>query len=335
MSEYGLNVAVIGATGVIGTELLATLARAPFDIARLVPIASRASTTDTLMFKDRAHKVVDLTPESLDGVDLAFAALPRGAADDALRELADAGCMVVDLAGIWAEDAQVPLVALGINPVELEAVRELRVVRSPGPLALTVAAIGAAAATQVELAGLRGTALLPASTAGRRGVEELSGQVVSSFNSKDPPRVVFPHGLAFDLLPRWGDGPADDWTDVELRAAADAARILGIDPRRVALSVAVAPMFSGMGLSLNILATTPIAIDPLKVALEEYPAVRLREPRRLSPRAQNEQARIAVGRVRADLGGLGAHLWASADPARLTAANAVALVADMMLHDLL
>ncbi|MCB9743253.1 MAG: hypothetical protein H6741_07455 [Alphaproteobacteria bacterium] len=337
MSEFGLNVAVIGATGAVGQELLIALARAPFPIAGLNAIASHGSTTPTVEFKDHDVPVRNLDADALEGVDLLFTAQPVGIGEELLHEAVDAGVVAVDVAGTWQDERHVPLVALGINSVEMEAVREVGVVRSPGPLGLALSAVGSAFQRRAELSAIRGTALMPASIAGREGIEELSGQVVAMFNSKDPPRKVFPGGLAFDLIPSWaasGEG-SEDWSSRELRAARDAGRVLGLDPRRVAVSEVVAPIFQGMGLSLNLLGAGPVPVGTVRDAFEDSPLVQLEGGRKLGPRARAEEPVVAVGRLRTDPGGLGVHLWAAVDPLRLLAANAVSLAAELVLHEVI
>ena len=98
MSEFGLNVAVVGATGAVGQELLHTLARAPFPIAGLNAIASPGSTQPTVEFRDHDVPVRNLEPEALEGVDLLFTAQPLGVGEELLQEAVDAGVVVVDLA---------------------------------------------------------------------------------------------------------------------------------------------------------------------------------------------------------------------------------------------
>jgi len=142
MSESGFQIAVVGATGAMGEELILTLERANLAISSFVPIASRASARPSVEFRGQSFPVKPLGPDALEGVELAFAVLPQGPGDDLLIEAAEAGCTIVDLAGIWRDDPQVPMIALGINSaLDLERVPNVGVVTSPGPVALALCAV--------------------------------------------------------------------------------------------------------------------------------------------------------------------------------------------------
>ncbi len=328
-----MNIALAGATGALGKELLDVLGRAPFSIDRFVPCASPATTEAEVQFGGKSHTVHDLCPEALDGIDLCFAAVPRGVGTELFRELADAGCIVVDLSSVFLADRQVPVLGLGLNSLERDSVREEGAVVAPGPLALMLAALGAPLLPH-GLVGLRGTAIASSAIAGRDGMRELSGQVAALFNSQTPPRKVFSGGLAFDLLPSWGE-EVGGWSRDELTSAAHAGRILGVDSARINVSMTVAPLFLGMALDLHLLTERAATAEHVAGLFREAPNIRLAERRELQPRACTGSAELAVGRIRDDRAGLGVHLWAACDPLRLTAANAVALVAEFVDSELI
>ena len=323
-----MNVALAGATGALGKELLDVLGHAPFAIDRFVPCASPATTEAEVRLAGKPHTVHDLGAEALEGIDLCFAAVPPGVADGLFRELAEAGCIVVDLSGIFLRDRQVPVLGLGLNPIERDAVREEGAVVAPGPLALMIAALGAPLMAH-GLVGVRGTAIASSALAGRDGMRELSGQVAALFNSQTPPRKVFSEGLAFDLLPSWGDD-VGGWSTHELMGAVHAGRVLGIDPSRVNVSLALAPLFLGMAVQLHLLTERPVTAGQVEELVRAAPNLALAEKKDLQPRSCTGNAQLAVGRIRDDRAGFGVHLWAACDPLRLTAANAVALVAELV-----
>ena len=328
-----MNVALAGATGALGKELLDVLGQAPFAIDRFVPCASPATTEAEVQLGGKPHTVRDLGPEALEGIDLCFAAVPRGVGESLFRECAEAGCVVVDLSGVFLGDRQVPVLGLGLNPLERDSVRDEGAVVAPGPLALMLTALGAPF-REHGLVGLRGTAIASSAIAGREGMRELSGQVAALFNSQTPPRKVFREGLAFDLLPGWGE-QLGAWSREELVAAVHAGRILGVDPSRIGVSLAVAPLFLGMAVQLHVLTERPLTAEQVEELVRAAPNLRLAEGRELQPRSCTGAAELAVGRIRDDRAGLGVHLWAACDPLRLTAANAVALVAELVEAELI
>jgi aspartate-semialdehyde dehydrogenase len=186
----------------------------------------------------------------------------------------------------------------------------------------------------------RGMVMHSAALRGRGGVEELSNQVVSLFNSRTPQRKVFEHGLAFDLEPLVGQPGDSGWSDHELRISGQAATLLGLAPDRLVLSAMIGPWFNGIAFSLQL--ETDSGLDAARVAsiFEAAPSLALASgvsadelPR---PRRVDGSPQLQVGRLRDDPSGGSVHLWAVADELRFGAAgNAVSLLAALLEDDLI
>ena len=166
--------------------------------------------------------------------------------------------------------------------------------------------------------------MLSASSAGKAGAEELSGQVVSLFNGKTPPRAVFANGLAFDVMSQLGD-IIEGWTSVERRVAVEVADVLGWTPEQALLSIIMAPMFAGVAGDIVVEFDHAVDVDAVRVILEETPGVRVGDPVP-GPRRVAGDSTIYVGRVRPDPDPHRLHLWFAADNLRVGAsANALAI----------
>ncbi len=319
-----LGVALLGATGVLGSELLELLAEASW-VDRLVPLASPASRTPELSFRGRSLKVLNPTADALESVQVILSVAPRGKQTELLRDAARAGCVVIDVANDFADTQGVPVGGLGLQTSELDAVPEVGLVVCPGPLALSMAAVAAPLHEDFGLTGLRATALMSASTAGLRGIEELSGQVAALFNSQDPPRRVFSEGLAFDLVPEHGE-VLGGWLRCELEAVRHASRLLGLPAKHFAVTQIVTPTFVGLFFSVHITTETPIDAEGAVAAFEAAPYVALSAASDLQTRSRAGKPTVHIGRVRTDPSEQGVHFWAATDPLRLAASNAVAVV---------
>ncbi|MCP4804366.1 MAG: hypothetical protein GY884_03375 [Proteobacteria bacterium] len=319
-----LNIAVAGATGALGKDVVEALAASPLAVAELIPVASAATTEVEVSFRGKLFTLRELSADALESADVVFACTPPGVGAELYAELAEAGCLVVDLAGVFRADPRVPVLALGLNPIEMEAVREAGAFIAPGPVTLALAAL-AVPLYELGVVGIRGTAMIGASAYGQKGIRELSGQVAALFNSVTPPRAVFEEGLAFDLVPG-----GDDWTTQELQTAATTGRVLGLDARRVDVTQVLAPLFLGLGVSAHLVTERPVMADAAKAAYEGGRGVTLERGRGLQPRTRTGEPGISVGRIRTDHMGLGLHVWAAADPLRLTAVNAVASLVDLV-----
>lgn len=325
------RVAVAGATGALGAEIVKVLDGASWRPAQLVAAARATTTTAHVDYGDARVSVDDLDEETLDGVDGLILAVPAGAA--ALADLAvRRGIPVVDCSQAHAEDPSIPLVVPWINPGALVGL-ERGMVAIPDPSAHLVASI----LGPLARAGIGGpalaTVLVPASREGKGGIDELSRQVVALFNAGTPPRKVFPNGLAFDLLPALGSTVQEDgWTLRERQIAAQIARLVGTDAPIDVTQVGV-PVFSGLAVELALTPARTIPTDLVLriltdagVALPESAGVRyLPRPRRVEGKPFTH-----VGRVRTGSDGRTLHVWGSADNLRATAAAAAAALAVLL-----
>ncbi len=328
-AHRGLTVAVVGATGAVGQDLLSALSQSPLPITAWRLFASRAmrsGTTEVDGAQLKVHVLPDDPAESplFDDVDLVLLAAPAEVNARIGPALAEAGMAVIDVGGALA--AQAPIVVAAVDPSPLARFAEVRIVSSPSPAAVLVATV-LAPLLPLGCERARGTILLSAGVAGRDGVEELSGQVVALFNQGEPPRKVFPSGLAFDLLAQVGEAASadDGWSAAERRLSAEVAAVLGLQPQALALSLCAVPLFTGLAASLNLDFPGGVDLPDVRATLGEVGNIRLGDPVP-GPRRLAGKAAVYVGRLRADPMGDGLHLWAAADNLRFGAsANAVAL----------
>lgn len=325
-----VHVAVVGATGALGGEILKVLDRSPWRPDEVVALARAATAISHVAYGDEQLVVDDAEHEVLEDMDLVFLAVPPGEARPYAEAASAAGVAVVDLSGAMVADGDVPVVVPWVNPEALEEVPRQMVAVPSATATLVAAVLG-----PLRRAGLAGrcsvTALVPASARGRDGIDELSRQVVSLFNSATPPRKVFPTGLAFDLLPATSALEPSGWSKGEGRVADEVRILTGWDGPLHVTEVGV-PVFSGLGatLELQLARTVPpelvqqVLVDGgLKWADDE--AVRaLPRPRRVEghPFAQ-------AGRLRVSEDGT-LHLWVSMDNLRASATVAVAAGAALL-----
>ena len=326
-----LRVAVAGATGALGGEIVKVLDQVRWRPEHLIALARASTSTTHVEYGDDRVPVDDLSEDSIDGVDLLFLALPPEPAQDIGEVAARRGVPVVDCSGAFAAQPSVPLVVPWINPEALSQVLQ-GVVAIPDPTATLVASL----LGPLRRAGLdgpvQGVALVPASREGKAGIEELSRQVVALFNQGNPPRKVFPHGLAFDLLPANGPVGEGGWTIQEELVAAQVVRLAPSQAPHD-LTLLQVPVFSGLSVNLSMQLPRPPMVDLVMRILAEG-GVRVPEaagarylPR---PRRVEGQPFAHVGRVRIGHDGHTLHLWASMDNLRTTATAAVSAAAVLL-----
>ncbi len=306
-------VGLAGATGALGKEILGMLHRSAWRPERVVAMASSATTSAFVHYGDDSIPVEDAVHADIDDMDLVILAVPKEAARQIGERAMSAGVPIIDCSGEFLEDGDVPLVVPWVNPDGLvQAARGVVCVPS-APATLLACALG-----PLRRAGLEGpvdaTLMVPASSSGRDGIEELSKQVVTLFNSGTPPRKVFRDGLAFDLIPQGGVADESGWTADERRTAAQ-TRIVADWSEDVRVTHVTVPVFSGLCAEVRLHArrTAPIELirqvlvdGGIRTADEDGPRT---QPR---PRRTEGQPFPFVGRMRTDERGT-IYFWLAMD----------------------
>lgn len=320
-----VRVGLAGATGALGGEILRTLDRAPWRPRSVVALASARTSVSHVEYGEERLPVDDLADQAMDELDVLILAVPSEVAREAGERALSEGTPVVDCSGVFAEDADVPLVVPWVNPEALSDLSRL-VVSVPRPATTLLASV----LGPLQRAGLEGpveaTVLAPASSHGRDGVEELSRQVVALFNNATPPRRVFPEGLAFDLIPQLGPADEDGFTPDERRVIDELGRLLG-SSRPVDVQMLLVPVFSGFSAHVVLHASRRAPVELVTqiladggVRLSDDPAPRY-VPR---PRRTDGKPFAHAGRIRQTSDGA-LHLWLSMDNLATSAAVAVSL----------
>ena len=316
-----LRVAVVGATGALGGELLDQLRERRFPLQELRPIATDRSLGETIDWL--GHELpVATEPESLAGLDLVFLCTPPEPALDWIRRALGASVACIDFSGAVATRAEVPLLGdeSGRDPAALAAPLVAVPVAPALALARVLAPLGEAAGLGRAVA----TICDSASGAGRVGVDALQAETIALFNQEDPPATGLGHALAFDCLPASGALDADGASESEARIARELPRLLGAE-LRLAVTTLRVPIFAGMGIQLTV--ETARALDPdlARDRLAKTPGVVL-WPATHGPSTRDAigEDAVQVGRVRRDPSvAHGLSLWLSLDPVRLAASHAL------------
>ena len=270
------QVAVVGATGVVGREVLAALQELGHPAERITALGSDRSEAVEVDFADETLQVEKATPDAFRGMNLVLLATPP----DVSRQLApaaqQAGAWVVDGSPAFRGDAQVPLVLPPFNLAALKAPFKGRIVACPS--ALTAALVTALEPLRQRF-GVRqvlATALLGASSAGNRGVQELETQTAGLLSGKESEAQAFPHRLAFNLIPQVGEARADSpWMGEEEALRSEARRLWGADAPEVAATALQVPTFYGAALSLAVKLARPASAEEAAAALKAAPGVKV------------------------------------------------------------
>jgi aspartate-semialdehyde dehydrogenase len=321
-----LRVAVVGATGAVGAEVLELLEARRFPLQEVVPIATDRSLGESVELL--GHEVPVLTaPQSLEGLDLVFVCAPRREALDWVRAALEARVACLDLSGAAGIAREVPLLAADLAPAR-EALEEPVVACPPGP-ALAWALVLAPLHVRAGVARVVGTSVEPVSGAGRAGIDSLEAETIALFNQRELPEpTVFHQTVAFDCLPATGEPDRDDGsTELEEALAAHLRRLLG-EEVPLALTCLRAPTFAGAGASLAVELRSALSPAECADVLAKAPGVTVWQRSQAGPSTRETVGgdRVLVGRIRRDpTRERGLLLWLAADPIRLAASNALRL----------
>ncbi len=328
-----LRVGVVGATGALGSEVLAVLSESSLEVAELVPVATDRSLGNEIEFRGASHPVETELPD-LEELDLLFLCAPTAVSLDLARRAIRAGIPCIDASGALAGSEDLPLAVAALAPPPPPEEAEL-VVAPPGA-ALAWALVLAPLAVSAGLERVVGVAVEAASWGGRQGIQSLYEESIAIFNQAEAPAPeVFGRPVAFDCIPTLGEVASSGATGPEELLARSVVRLLG-GGVRVAATVIQVPAFVGYGAALSVETRAPLDPKQALEALAAAPGVELwrGEASGQTLRAAAGRDRVLVGRVRRDpTHESGLLLWVASDVLRLAAANAVQLaVAHLRRH---
>ena len=338
IAETGLSVAVVGATGQVGTVMREILVERAFPVRELRLFATARSAGTTRDFAGRQIEVEDVALADPAGIDIAlFSAGATGSRAHAPR-FAAAGAIVIDNSSAWRMDPDVPLVVSEVNPHAIAAARK-GIIANPN--CTTMAAMPVLKALDAE-AGLRRLIISTyqaVSGSGLAGAQELLTQVQAALAGdvlglvRDGSAVTFPPPkqyvapIAFDVIPFAGNlvDDGDGETDEEKKLRNESRKILELPDLPVAGTCVRVPVFTGHSLSIHAEFVRPITPDRARAVLAAAPGVALTEVP--TPLAAAGSDPSLVGRIRRDQSvpdGRGLVLFVSNDNLRKGAAlNAV------------
>jgi aspartate-semialdehyde dehydrogenase len=330
----GYRVAVVGATGQVGTLMLQLLSERSYPVSELVPFASERSVGREL---DGGLTVVGLNDESIKGFDLALFSAGGSISGEWAPRFADAGAVVVDNSSHWRMSDDVPLVVSEVNP---EALSDHKgIVANPNCSTMQMVVALKPLHDEAQIERLVISTYQAVSGTGRRAVEELLDQSHALLHDRVLPSPrEYAHQIAFNALPHAGSfAPGEDHTDEERKLINETRKILGDPTIRVSATCVRVPVVNGHSEAVNVQTRRELSPERARELLDGAPGVTVLDdpaaalyPLAIDASGKND---VLVGRIRRDPGHERAlDLWIVADNLRKGAAlNAVQLAE--LLHE--
>lgn len=336
MSE-GWNIAILGATGAVGEALLETLAERQFPVGDIYALARNESAGEHLRFAGKSVMVQDAAEFDWTQAQLAFFAAGVDASAAYIEEATNAGCLVIDLSGLFALEPDVPLVVPEVNPFVLADYRNRNIIAVPDSLTSQLLSALKPLIDEGGLSRIAVTSLMSVSARGKKAVDALAGQSAKLLNGIPvDAEDFFGRQLAFNMLPLLPDREGS--VREERRIIDEVRKILQDDGLMISANCVQSPVFYGHAQMVSFEAMRPLAAEEARDAFARGEEIELSEesefPTQVGDATGN--ARLSIGCVRNDYGmPEQIQFWSVADNVRFGGALMAVKIAEKLVQEYL
>ncbi len=340
MAEKKFNVAVAGATGLVGSQMLACLEERKFPIADIKMLASSRSAGKTISFNGNSHVVEELTENSFEGMDIAFFSAGGSTSKKFAPAAGRSGCVVIDNSKAWRMDKDVPLIVPEVNPHAVAGYKSKMIIANPNCSTIQMVVALAPIHRQAKIKRIVVSTYQAVSGTGKAAVDELDGQVRAYVNGDKLDNSIYPHQIAFNCLPHIGPFLDNGYTEEEMKMVHETRKILEDDAIAVSATTVRVPVFYGHSEAVNIETEKPISPDEVKALLAKMAGVKVVDDPAANvyplPIDAAGQDLTLVGRIRRDESVKnGIDLWVAADNIRKGAATNAIQIGEILAADYL
>lgn len=327
----GCHLAIVGATGILGQEILRVLEERAFPVDKITLLASSNSEGSRVTFCGKSVVVRLLSKEALSGVNVAiFAAAPQASRDYA-RFAVQGGAVVIDASNAFRLDPEVPLCVPELNASVIP--RGSGLVAMPHSLTTQVALVLAPLHAAAGLKRVVLTTYQSVSGLGQGAVHEFDQQLRSLLNFRQPQVQKFPHQIAFNCLPQCGDFLDNGYTEDEMALIDETRRVLSTPSLSITATSALVPLAHGHCAAITIEMERQLSPDAARLVLEEAQGVVVEDDQKRQaypfPTLANGQDAVFVGRIRRDHSvSSGLQLWTTTDNLRQGGALSAVQIAE-------
>lgn len=333
MSE-SKNIAIVGATGAVGIEMLECLEQRNFPIKQLTLLASARSAGKKIIFKGQEIEIKELTHECFTGIEIALFAAGGGISEQFGPSAAKAGCIVVDNSSAFRMDPEVPLVVPEINP---EAVKQAPKNIIANPNCTTIITLMALFPLHQKfgLKSIIASSYQAVSGSGVAGMQELENQLKAIANDEPIEKSCYPHQIAHNVIPHVDVFQEGGYTKEELKMLNESRKILGQDDINVTCTCVRVPVMRSHSVSITAQFEKEIDVASARAAFANYPGVKLVDDPEKElypvPLDSTHKDDCLVGRIRKDaVVENGLALWVVGDQVRKGAALNAVQIAEIL-----
>ncbi len=332
MKKY--NVAILGATGAVGQEMLKVLEEYEIPVEKLLPLASAKSAGSFVKFHGEDVKIEEATEDSFEGMDFVLGAVKNPMSKRFAPAVVKSGAVYIDNSSAFRMDPDVPLVVPEINGED--AFKNKGIIANPNCSSIITLMAVAGISKVSPIRSMIACTYQAVSGAGQGGLAELENQMLAIAEGRKPECKVFPTQIAMNVIPHIGDELDNLYTDEEMKMQNEGRRILHNPELLVTCTCVRVPVMRSHSISVTLRTERKVSIAEANEAIRAFPGCKLIEDYEgrnyPTPLDTSNQNLVWVGRVRDDLTDPnGLTLWCCGDQIRKgAAANAVQILKRMI-----
>lgn len=333
MKQY--TVAILGATGAVGQEMMKILEERNFPVGKLVPLASARSAGKTLKFRGEDVTIQEARDDAFQGVDIVLGAAENDIAKQFAPAIVRAGAVFVDNSSAFRLDDDVPLVVPEINPEDVK--NHHGIISNPNcSTIITVTAVNALNAIS-PIRTMTASTYQAVSGAGAGGPVELMNEVQALGHGETYEPKVFSHQIAYNLIPQIGGEQYEGYTSEEMKMQNEGRKIMHLPELKVSCTCVRVPVVRSHSISVSLHFDKPVSVAQAREAIAQAPGCRLvddlAKKQYPMPLDTSDQDIVFVGRIRPDLtDDNGLCLWCCGDQVRKGAATNAIQIAELLVE---
>jgi aspartate-semialdehyde dehydrogenase len=337
MAKKKYNVAVLGATGMVGKEMMRVLEEQKFPVGRFLPLASHRTAGSKVTFKGKKYTVEEAKPESFEGIDIALFSAGAKPSEILAPEAVKRGAVVIDNTSFYRMDPNVPLVVPEVNAHDLKWHKGI--IANPNCSTAQMVLALKPIHDVAKIKRIVVSTYQSVSGWGKEAVEEMYGQYKAILAGKKIPKIKYlPRQIAFNVIPQIDSFTSNGYTKEELKMVNETKKIMNDASIRVTATTVRVPVAIGHSESVNIETERKLSVAQVRELLSAFPTVKVVDdpekgiyPTPIECVGKNE---TFVGRIREDLSiPNGIEMWIVSDNLRRGAAFNAVLIAEKMIEE--
>ena len=330
------TVAVLGATGAVGREMIHILEERNFPVGKLIPLASARSAGKTLTFKGEEVVIQEACNKAFSGVDIVLGAAENDIAKKFAPAIVAAGAVFVDNSSAFRLNPDVPLIVPEVNPEDISWHKGI--VANPNcSTIITITAVNALNSI-APIRTMTTSTYHAVSVAGAEGPVELMNEVEALSKGESYTPKVFPYQIAYNLIPQIGGEQVDGYTSEEMKMQNEGRKLMHLPELKVSCTCVRVPVVRSHSISVSCHFDVPVTVEQARQAIAAAPGCKLVDDLGAKqypmPLDTTDQDIVFVGRIRPDLtDDNGICLWCCGDQVRKGAATNCVQIAELLIEE--